>query len=114
MTVPLEHVFSLEPVLHERSRLAIMSVLVTAKEASFNELKALLDLTDGNLSVHLRALESAGYVTLTKEFAGRRPRTVAEAAPRGRQAFAHYIDHLEGIVQGARTAAGRGRGRSTG
>lgn len=109
MTVPLEHVFGLEPLLHERSRLAIVSALAACREAAFGELKAQLALTDGNLSVHLRALESAGYVTLTKEFAGRRPRTTAQITPRGRAAFAAYIAHLEGIVAGAR-AAGRSAG----
>lgn len=114
MSIPLEHVFGLEPVLHERSRLAIVSVLVTCPEASFNELKGLLALTDGNLSVHLRALETAGYVTLTKAFAGRRPRTTAQVTARGRVAFAAYIEHLEGIVAGAKPHGGKARGRSAG
>jgi DNA-binding MarR family transcriptional regulator len=90
----------LDRVIHERARLAILSSLVAAGgESSFAELKAVVGLTDGNLSVHLRILEEAGYVAIEKSFVDRRPRTDVRATAAGRRAFRNYIDVLEKIVK---------------
>ena len=90
----------LNPVIHERARLGIVSALAAREAATFAELKALLDLTDGNLSVHLRTLEEAGYVAVEKAFEGRKPRTTARLTRKGRLAFEHYVEVLEEIVKG--------------
>jgi DNA-binding MarR family transcriptional regulator len=94
----------LDPLLHERGRLAIVSVLAAVESLTFTELRDELDMTDGNLSVHLQKLEEKGYVTITKQFVGRRPQTTCRLTRAGRQAFARYLDHLEAIV-----AQGRGK-----
>jgi DNA-binding MarR family transcriptional regulator len=88
----------LDGVIHERSRLAIVSALATGDARAHTELRDLLGLTDGNLSVHARKLEEAGYVTCTKEFAGRTPRTTYRLTPAGRRAFDRYLAHLEGLI----------------
>jgi DNA-binding transcriptional ArsR family regulator len=88
----------LDGIIHERSRLAIVSALATGDARAHTELRDLLGLTDGNLSVHARKLEEAGYVTCTKEFAGRTPRTTYRLAPAGRRAFDRYLAHLEGLI----------------
>lgn len=90
----------LNPVIHERARLGIVSALAAREAAAFPELKALLDLSDGNLSVHLRVLEEAGYVALEKSFVDRKPRTTARLTRKGRAAFSHYVEVLEEIVKG--------------
>jgi DNA-binding transcriptional ArsR family regulator len=95
----------LDPLLHERGRLAIDSVLAAAESLTFTELRDTLDMTDGNLSVHLQKLEAGGYVTITKQFVGRRPQTSSRITRSGRQAFTRYLDHLEAIVE-------RGRGQA--
>lgn len=92
----------LDRVIHERMRLAIVSALAANASLSFNDLKALLGTTDGNLSVHARRLEEAGYVAVSKSFHRRMPRTVYRLAPEGRRAFERYLGHLEALVQGAR------------
>lgn len=89
----------LNPVIHERARLGIMSVLAARKALSFSELKAYLDLTDGNLSVHLRILEEAGFVEIDKSFVDRRPRTTVRITKKGRIAFEHYVEVLGEIVR---------------
>ena len=89
----------LNAVIHERARLGIMSVLAARASLSFGELKALLDLTDGNLSVHLRILEQAGYVSIEKRFVGRKPQTSVKLSKKGRLAFEHYVEVLEEIVR---------------
>jgi len=89
---------SLDGVIHERSRLAIVSALATGESRSHTELRELLGLTDGNLSVHARKLEEAGYITCTKEFAGRTPRTTYRLAAPGRRAFDRYLAHLEQLI----------------
>jgi DNA-binding HxlR family transcriptional regulator len=94
----VQHVFELDRVLHERCRLAIVSVLATSETRTFAELKQLLNITDGNLSVHLRNLESAAYVTITKRFVGRRPQTSCTLTKAGKDAFQRYLAHLEAIV----------------
>jgi len=89
----------LDRVIHERMRLAIVSALAANEVLSFNELKELLATTDGNLSVHARKLEEAGYVACRKGFAGRVPRTEYRLTPEGRRAFQRYLDHLEALVR---------------
>jgi DNA-binding transcriptional ArsR family regulator len=90
----------LDRVIHEPSRLRIVSVLAAARELTFPELKAHLDMTDGNLSVHLRTLEEAGYVEVDKEFVGRRPRTTARLTRAGRRAFGRYAEVLARLTGG--------------
>ncbi len=96
----------LDPVLHEPGRLAIVSVLAAAPKQTFTELRDALDMTDGNLSVHLQKLEQKGYVVIDKQFVGRRPQTTARLTRTGRTAFARYLDQLESIVREGRGQAG--------
>jgi len=97
----------LDPLLHERGRLAIVSVLAAVDRLTFTELRDHLEMTDGNLSVHLQKLEEKGYVAIDKQFVGRRPQTGCRLTKAGRQAFARYLNHLEAIVQ-----QGRGQARA--
>ena len=92
----------LDRVIHERMRLAIVSALAANPSLSFIELKALLSTTDGNLSVHARKLEDAGYVAASKSFEGRMPRTEFRLTAEGRRAFERYLDHLEAVVHAGR------------
>src|ERR1700751_2179445 len=92
----------LDPLLHEQRRLAIVSVLAAAPDLTFTELRGALEMTDGNLSVHLQKLEEKGYVAIAKQFVGRRPQTGCRLTRVGRQAFAHYLDRLEAIVREGR------------
>ena len=92
----------LDRVIHERMRLAIVSALAAGQTLSFSELKALLGATDGNLSVHARKLEDAGYVACAKSFEGRMPKTEYRLTSEGRRAFERYVNHLEALVRGAR------------
>ena len=103
----LKQVFDdLDPVLHERGRLAITSVLAAVDTLTFTELRDQLAMTDGNLSVHLQKLEERGFVAIAKSFVGRRPQTTCRLTKTGRQAFARYLDHLEAIVRQTRGNAG--------
>ena len=96
----------IDAVIHERARLAIVSALAVSPELSFNELKAMLSLSDGNLSAHSRTLEEAGYINVEKSFRGRRPYTTMSLTPKGRKAFERYLGMLRQIVdQGERAAA---------
>ena len=88
----------LDEIIHGRVRLGIMAVLSGVETADFNTLKARLQTTDGNLSVHLRKLEDAGFVTVTKRFEGRKPLTEAAMTPEGRRAFVAYLDAMQGLV----------------
>jgi DNA-binding MarR family transcriptional regulator len=88
----------IDAVIHERARLAIVSALAVAPEMSFNELKTMLSLTDGNLSAHSRTLEEAGYIQIDKTFQGRRPLTTMRLTPKGRGAFQRYLDTLRRII----------------
>ena len=88
----------LDEVIHGRVRLGIMAVLSSVDSADFNTLKARLQTTDGNLSVHLRKLEDAGFVAVTKRFEGRKPLTEAAMTPVGRKAFVAYLDAMQGFV----------------
>ena len=89
----------IDDVIHGRVRLGIMAYLSGAEAADFNELKARLQVTDGNLSVHLRKLEEAGYVEVLKSFQGRKPLTRAKLMPRGRDAFVGYLDAMARLVE---------------
>jgi DNA-binding HxlR family transcriptional regulator len=95
---PLE----LDRLIHERMRLAIVSALAVNESLSFNELKHLLETTDGNLSVHARKLEEAGYVVCTKTFEGRVPRTDYRLSDAGRRALERYLSHMEGLIRATR------------
>jgi len=92
----------LDRVIHERLRLAIVSALAVNDTLSFNDLKALLDTSDGNLSVHARKLEEAGYVACSKGFDGRIPRTEYRLTAQGRKALERYLDHMEALIRAAR------------
>jgi len=92
----------IDKVIHERARLGIMSMLAAAGELSFVELKEHLGMTDGNLSVHLRSLEEAGYLDLQRDQVDRKPRTTLRITRRGRAAFRDYLDLLERIVRRAK------------
>ena len=91
----------IDDVIHGRLRLGIMAYLASADVADFNELKALLQATQGNLSVHLRKLEDAGYVAIEKSFLGRKPLTRARITPSGRKAFAAYLAAMGRLVDSA-------------
>lgn len=95
---PLE----LDRLIHERVRLAIVSALASAESLSFNELKELLDVTDGNLSVHARRLEEAGFVACEKSFVDRVPRTEYRLTRTGRRALNRYLDHMESLIRQVR------------
>jgi DNA-binding transcriptional ArsR family regulator len=95
----------LDRLLHDRTRLAIVSALAVNDALSFGELKALTETTDGNLSVHTRKLEEGAYVTCTKSFDGRVPRTEFAITPAGRRALQKYLDHMEAIIRHARPKA---------
>jgi DNA-binding HxlR family transcriptional regulator len=92
----------LDRLIHERLRLGILSALSVNQSLTFNELKKLLDTTDGNLSVHARKLEEAGYVACTKTFEGRVPKTEYRLTASGRKALERYLDHMEALIQAMR------------
>lgn len=92
----------LDRLIHERARLGIVSALAVSEPLTFNQLKSMLSLTDGNLSVHARRLEEAGYVDCTKGFDGRVPRTEFRLTPEGRRALAAYLDHMEALIRAVR------------
>ena len=91
-------------LVYERVRLGIMSALAVREELTFSELKALFDVSDGNLSAHARKLEEAKYLTCTKSFADRRPKSVYRLTPRGRAALNRYLDHVEAVIKATRGA----------
>jgi DNA-binding transcriptional ArsR family regulator len=93
---------NLDRLLHDRMRLGIVSALAAGDELSFTDLKTALSATDGNLSVHARKLEEAGYVTCTKTFAGRTPRSDYKLTAAGRRALEKYLDHMDAIIRAAR------------
>ena len=92
----------LDRVIHEKGRLAIVSMLAASPELSFTELRDSLGMTDGNLTTHIRTLQQAGYVSVTKSFQNNRPLTTCSLTAPGRKAFTRYINLLERIVQQAR------------
>ncbi|MHB1306442.1 MAG: winged helix-turn-helix domain-containing protein [Limisphaerales bacterium] len=97
-----EPFLQLDRVIHEKGRLPIVSLLAATPELAFTEIRDTLSMTDGNLAVHLRTLQEAGYIAITKSFHERRPLTTCALTPAGRAAFINYINLLEQIVQQAR------------
>jgi len=93
---------NLDRVIHERTRLGIVSALAVNASLSFNELKELVQASDGNLSVHARKLEDAGYVHCTKSFSGRMPKTEYRLTAPGRRALEGYLDHMEALIRATR------------
>lgn len=89
-------------VIHERVRLAIVSALAVNEALTFIDLKRLIDVTDGNLSVHARKLEDAGYIACTKSFQQRMPKTEYRLTAEGRRALEHYLDHMEALIRATR------------
>jgi DNA-binding MarR family transcriptional regulator len=92
----------LDSLIHHRLRLGIVSALAAAESLTFNALKSLMDTTDGNLSVHARKLEDAQYITCTKSFEGRRPKTEYRITARGRRELTRYLDHMEALIRATR------------
>jgi len=92
----------LDRLIHERMRLGIVSALAANPSLTFAELKKLLKTTDGNLSVHARKLEEAGYIHCEKSFEGRMPKTEFRLTAAGRRAFEKYLDHMEALIQAMR------------
>jgi DNA-binding MarR family transcriptional regulator len=97
-TVPAD----LDRLIHERVRLGIVSALAVNRSLTFNELKAMLKTTDGNLSVHARKLEEADYVVCTKSFDGRLPKTEFRLTGSGRKALERYLNHMEALIRATR------------
>ena len=89
----------LDRLIHERLRLGIVSALAANESLTFNDLKSLMNTTDGNLSVHARKLEDAGYITCTKFFEGRVPKTEYKLTASGRRALESYLNHMETLIQ---------------
>ena len=96
---PESRATSLDRVIHERMRLAIVSALAVNDSLTFNDLKRLLETTDGNLSVHARKLEDARYIAVEKSFEGRMPKTEYRLTAAGRKAFEKYISHMESLIK---------------
>jgi DNA-binding transcriptional ArsR family regulator len=92
----------LDRVVHDRTRLAILAALAASETLSFTDLKAITGTTDGNLSVHARRLEDAGYVLCEKTFAGRTPRTEYRLSTAGGGAFKKYLDHMDALIKASR------------
>ena len=97
-----EPFLNLDRVIHEKGRLAIMSLLAASPQLAFTEMRETLGMTDGNLTTHLRTLHEAGYVAVTKAFQGGRPLTSYAMTPAGRKAFSQYIELLAQIVEQTR------------
>ncbi len=93
---------ALDPIIHVRVRLGIVSALAVEESLTFRELKERLETSDGNLSVHARRLEEAGYVEIQKSFEGRIPRTDYRLTETGRQALQRYLDHMEALIERVR------------
>ena len=102
VVLPEKGLPDLDRLIHERMRLGIVSALAANDSATFNDLKRLLKTTDGNLSVHARKLEDANYITCTKSFDGRTPRTEYRLTSLGRRALERYLDHMEALIQAMR------------
>lgn len=90
---------ALDDVIHQKVRLGVMSCLMASGEVDFNFLKDALGVSDGNLSTHLSVLEEHGYITVTKEFVGKKPRTTYSPTAAGQQAFEAYVAALEALVK---------------
>jgi DNA-binding HxlR family transcriptional regulator len=99
---PLEEEAGFDRLIYERVRLGIMSALATNEQLSFNELKSLFDVSDGNLSAHARKLEEASYVVCTKSFEGRRPKSEYRITQLGKKALLRYLEHIEAVIKATR------------
>jgi DNA-binding MarR family transcriptional regulator len=93
---------TVDRLIYERVRLGIMSALAVRSEVTFNELKSLFNVSDGNLSAHARKLEDAKYLITTKSFEARRPKTVYRITQKGRDALNRYLDHVEAVIKATR------------
>jgi DNA-binding MarR family transcriptional regulator len=102
MKTPTLPTLQLDRVIHEKGRMAIMSLLAASTELSFTEMRDTLSMTDGNLSVHLKTLQESGYVAMTKSYHDKKPLTTCTLTKKGREAFSTYINLLEQIVRQAR------------
>ena len=102
VSTPVAGAPKLDRLIHERLRLGILSALSVNESLTFNELKKLLDTTDGNLSVHARKLEEAGYIGCAKSFEGRMPRTDYRLTASGKRALERYLDHMEALIRAMR------------
>jgi DNA-binding MarR family transcriptional regulator len=102
LVTPVAGAPKLDRLIHERLRLGILSALSVSESLTFNELKKMLDTTDGNLSVHARKLEEAGYIGCTKSFEGRVPRTDYRLTAAGKRALERYLDHMEALIRAMR------------
>ncbi len=98
-----EPFLQLDRVIHEKGRLAIMSMLAATPELAFTELRDALNMTDGNLTTHIRTLQESGYVSISKSYANNRPLTTCSLTAAGKKAFSGYIDLLEQILQQTRS-----------
>jgi len=93
----------LDPIIHSRARLAVLSILISLKKADFNYLKKTIGTTDGNLSIHLSKLEQAGFVSIEKSFRGKKPLTTCSVTEKGRNAFLKYLKTLDGYIHFEKT-----------
>jgi len=93
-----EKIVQLDPIIHSRIRLAVLSILISVKKADFNYLKKTIGTTDGNLSTHLSKLEQAGFVSLKKSFKGKKPLTTCSITAKGKDAFSKYLKTLEDVI----------------
>jgi DNA-binding MarR family transcriptional regulator len=94
-----EPFLQLDRVIHEKGRLGIMSMLAASPELAFTEMRDALEMTDGNLTTHIRTLQEAGYISISKSYQNNRPLTTCSLTPAGRKAFSAYVNLLEQIVQ---------------
>ena len=101
----VEKTADLDRLIHDRLRLGMISALCVSDRLSFTDLRALLKTTDGNLSVHARKLEEAGYVSCTKTFQGRTPHTEYSVTAKGRRALQRYLDHMEALIAATRAGS---------
>jgi DNA-binding HxlR family transcriptional regulator len=106
---PAGGVPDLDRVIHERVRLGMVSALAANDSLTFNDLKRLLQTTDGNVSVHARKLEEAGYIICTKSFQGRMPKTEYSLTAAGRKALEKYLNHMEALIQAMKDPSARSR-----
>ncbi|MFQ6108731.1 MAG: winged helix-turn-helix domain-containing protein [Candidatus Aminicenantales bacterium] len=93
--MPPEKLAKLNPIIHSRVRLAVLSILISVKEANFNYLKEMIGTTDGNLSINLSKLEEAGYISIKKSFKKKKPLTTCSITRKGRESFSAYLEALE-------------------
>lgn len=96
--MPPEKFAELDPIIHSGIRLAVVSILISVKDADFNYLKKTIETTDGNLSANLTKLEEVGYISIKKSFRGKRPLTTCSITQRGKKAFSEYVKALETYI----------------